>query len=156
MSIFRNEQSVARQDILEAGWTCVDHLRELADRLPDRPLAQVLESLAAAKEEHLAALEEEVRRAGELPILPDRDLETLEELVDWAEAALAGEGKNGTRAVLRQRLEAERRLATLIEQRQALPFAEGERRVIDALLAQAREAGQRLEEELGALDRGDA
>lgn len=146
MSILRDDRSVARQEVLESGWSCVDHLDELATSISDAALERHLATLATTKRGLLEELAAAVRRAGELPVLPDRDRETLEEFVDRASNWLVDGGS--PRALLRPRLEAELRLAELIDQHlQQQSFTAAERDILERLRHQSDAA----RETLGAL-----
>ncbi|MBN7798604.1 hypothetical protein [Parahaliea mediterranea] len=146
MSILRDDRSVARQEVLESGWSCVDHLDELATSIDNPALERPLAALATAKRDLLEELAAAVRRAGELPVLPDRDRETLEEFVDRVSGWLVDGGS--PRALLRPRLEAEQRLAELIDRHLGKQsFTSAERDILERLRNQSGDA----RETLGAL-----
>lgn len=138
--MLRNDTQVALNDALSAVRESADLYADDIEALDASPLAKVFDELRARRLALAAALEEEVRRAGDLPKEPDADRETLHRLGERLQAALGNE----RRVFLADRLRGEEELLALAERALARPLPDSAADVLGAIRAEAAQARDRL------------
>ena len=109
MSIFRTDEQAALNNLLKAARETLDHYRD-ATELVETNHAQLFRNIAQQRRDFVTRLEEAVRMAGDLPVVPDPDKETGEMLIHHVAALLKSDYDAD---VIEQRIEAEKNLADL-------------------------------------------
>lgn len=112
MSLLRNDQQVALNDLLVESEKSADHYRDSADFLGSLPPSLELNRIAGEREQLSQELSEAVRASGDFPSVPDEDLESVEKLFHRVHASLS---HDEMRDVLQLRLDAEEEFARQIE-----------------------------------------
>jgi Domain of unknown function (DUF2383) len=120
--MLRTELQVALNDVIVACQEAADGHETAADVIPDAGLAARLKAFVTERREAAERLGEHLRELGDLPRVPDSDLEALRDLVSRFKSALSPEE---WRSLLDDRIQAEQHLvacaraALALEQREA-------------------------------------
>ncbi|MCA1765377.1 MAG: hypothetical protein LC633_03865 [Desulfobulbaceae bacterium] len=109
-----------------------DHYEEEAARL-DGELAGYFKALANRRREAAEDLGAILRRSGDMPKEPDRDLESFEEALSRLKALVAS---NEEVALLRERVQSERELAETVKKALAFRVPEESRPILQELEAE--------------------
>jgi hypothetical protein len=102
--MLRTELQVALNDVIVACHEAADGHETAADVIPDAGLAARLRAFAGERRDAAEALGEHLRALGDLPGVPDSDLEALRDLVSRFRSALSPEE---WRILLDDRIQAE-------------------------------------------------
>jgi Domain of unknown function (DUF2383) len=119
--LLRTELQVALNDVIVACQEGADGHETAADVIPDDELAARLRAFARERREAAERLGEHLRALGDLPTVPDSDLEALRDLISRFKSALSPEE---WRSLLDDRIQAEQhvvacaRAALALEQRE--------------------------------------
>lgn len=143
MSIIRNDRQVALNDLLVAVEKTADHYRASADSLQDHAaaVATQLRELAQRREQLSDLIKREIQASGDLPSAPDEDRESVEQLFQRVHASLA---PDQILDVLRQRLDAEDELDSLLARIGDGNWGEGMDELLQEASAQVRNAQTQL------------
>lgn len=139
--MLRSEQQVALNDVIVAAHEAADGHETAADVIPDAELAARLRTFARERREAADRLGVHLRELGDLPTLPDSDLETLRDLLSRFKSVLSPEE---WQSLLEDRVQAERHVVERARAALALEQREQARAVLQELERAAIEACEHL------------
>lgn len=143
MSILRDPVQTALQELVVAGQKTADQLREATTAVDRTDISRVLQSCAERRQARVDELAAAIRADGDLPAVPDADREDLEGLVHHAAASFSSQP--GWVTFVQQRVEAEAKLAQLLDQHQHLDYEPQARLATDSLRADVNTTMQSLQ-----------
>ncbi len=145
MSMLRDENEVALDEVAETCRAAAEHYRTAGAVAHTSVLADLFRRLEENRRRGAAALEDEIRRMGNLPGAPDPDREALEHLATRLKAAVAADER---RALLASCLQMEEKLAAAVDAAldQNLPAP------THALLRRLQTEGSAIREDLTVAD----
>jgi len=143
--IFRNATQTGLNELLVTLLESADLYRLLAEKAGEPELRDLFSELALRRYEAANRVEEFVRRAGGLPDVPDRDRETLEQLLAEAQGAVAPK----RRVQLHHALQHEMRLVRAVADTRTLSLEDAVQQFLGELERETRVNLGQLEQ-LGA------
>ncbi len=112
MSIWQSDEQLAMQELAVAIQHSADQYSDAAGILEGQAAATTMEALSVQRQQWADVLQEAIRKLGDLPAVPDQDLEAGEKLISRVKAAFTGDE---LATVLEERIEDEQRIRELIE-----------------------------------------
>lgn len=147
MSFVRNETQVALRDVHVALLESADHYRDAAEFSRAAAAADDFNAIAAAREALADDFAAAIRAAGDLPTVPDPELEGGEQFISHLATLFATDELEG---LVEQRLEAETRLSQLLENPEIAPPLQAEHPL---LLQRCHDSLTAVKQQLKALKR---
>lgn len=146
MTIVRNNQQLALNDLFVAGTKTADHYRDAADFLGSLPPSQVLRGIASERDKLVQRLEQAVRASEDLPSVPDEDRESVEKLFHRVHASLSDDQ---IKDILQQRLDAEEEFARIVTDIREAGWMENEPELLADVDQHIQSAKMKLRELMG-------
>lgn len=139
--MLRSELQVALNDAIVAAFEAADGHEAAAEVIEDAGVADLLRSFAGARRAAAEELGEHLRALGDLPKVPDSDLETLRDLLSQIKAGLS---PDGAQSLLADRAYAEQRVVETARAALALEDRPAARATLERLERDALAACERL------------
>lgn len=139
--MLRPEKILALDDVTEACQEAVDHFTQFADSVAPTAMTRLFADLAERHRQHVAWLDEQVQRLGELPSRPDPDREALEQVATWVRAAFA---ERREEALVDKALEYEERIGEALAKARQRDLPEAARSLLADMAADVEACRERL------------